>query len=229
VDTGPGTTHAGARRPLTPEAFLGSAAGASSRHLWLGQVGAEHASIVALRGLRDYRQLDKFAALARDIPGVQWVDKVGEISSVLRYYRQYMGWALLGAYVDLRAALAAPGAAPGARWRRQWWPACSLGLFGWLGQPLQLFHVLAALLVLGLGVDYGSSAGVTRAGPSPCLADRGPVGGQRPALLGLLALSGSPPLHAFGLTMPCGMLLVWLLAPVTHPGANHALTDKDPA
>lgn len=220
-------------RALTPEAFLASAAGASSRHLWLGRVGADHASIVALRGLHDYRQLDRFAALARDIPGVQWVDKVGEISSVLRYYRQYMGWALVGAYVAIFALLS-------LRYRRRAWRALApplvaslltLGLFGWLGQPLQLFHVLAALLVLGLGVDYGIFLLESPAQGRPhAWLTVGLSASSALLSFGLLALSGSPPLHAFGLTMLCGMLLVWLLAPVfTHPGAHHAPADKDPA
>ena len=31
----------------------------------------------------------------------------------------------------------------------------SLAVLGWLGQPLQLFNVLALLLLVGLGEDYG--------------------------------------------------------------------------
>ncbi|MFX5522300.1 hypothetical protein ABTD78_23820, partial [Acinetobacter baumannii] len=78
-------------------------------------------------------------------------------SAVLRQYRITMGWALLCAYAAIFALLA-------LRYRRRAWRALAppllaslltLGLFGWLGLPLQLFHVLAGLLVLGLGVDYG--------------------------------------------------------------------------
>ncbi|MBP0597853.1 MMPL family transporter [Herbaspirillum sp. LeCh32-8] len=212
-------------RPMTPDAFLASAAGEATRHLWLGKVDGGYASIVALRGLSDYRRLGELAEVAAKVPGVQWVDKVGEISSVLKYYRQYMGWALLAAYAAIFALLS-------LRYRRRAWRALAppllatgltLGLFGWLGLPLQLFHVLAALLVLGLGVDYGifllEPARRERryAWLTVCLS-------AVSALLsfGLLALSGSPPLHAFGLTMLCGMLLVWLLAPCfTFPNRQH--------
>lgn len=214
--------------PITPEEFLATPAGAASRHLWLGRVGGSYASIVALRGLTDYRQLDQLAAVAAGLKGVQWVDKVGEISSVLRYYRIYMGWALLAAYAGIFALLS-------WRYRGRAWRALAppllasfltLGLFGWLGQPLQLFHVLAGLLVLGLGVDYGIFLleSSPRQRPHAWLT----VGlSAASALLsfGLLALSHSPPLHAFGLTMLCAMLLVWLLAPLfTHPGQGaHAV------
>ncbi|MFJ3045517.1 MMPL family transporter [Herbaspirillum chlorophenolicum] len=211
-------------RSLEPESFLASAAGDSARHLWLGRSGTQYASIVAIRGLSDYRQLDQLAAVARTVPGVQWVDKVGEISSVLKYYRQYMSWALLAAYAAIFVLLS-------LRYRRHAWraiappllaTACTFSLFGWTGQPLQLFHVLAALLILGLGVDYGIFL------LEPSQRERRyawlTIGlSAISALLsfGLLALSGSPPLHAFGLTMLAGMLLVWLLAPCFSPLGDH--------
>ncbi|QDD66021.1 transporter [Herbaspirillum seropedicae] len=220
-------------QPITPEEFLATPAGAASRHLWLGQVDGQFASIVALRGLTDYRQLGQLAAVAEGMPGVQWVDKVGEISSVLRQYRIYMGWALLCAYAAIFALLA-------LRYRRRAWRALAppllaslltLGLFGWLGQPLQLFHVLAGLLVLGLGVDYGIFLLESSRDQRPhAWLTVGLSAASALLSFGLLALSHSPPLHAFGLTMLCGMLLVWLLAPLfTHPGpAAHATPDAQP-
>lgn len=200
---------------LTPRAFLASPAGDSARHLWL-PLDHGAASIVAIRGLTDYRQLPRLAAVAPTVDGVQWVDKVGDISAVLQHYRQYMSWALAAAYLAIFVLLS-------LRYRRQAWRAIAppllatlmtLALFGWSGQALQLFHVLAALLVLGLGVDYGIFL------LEPSQRERRfawlTVGlSAISALLsfGLLAGSGSPPLHAFGLTMLVGMLLVWLLAP----------------
>jgi len=204
------------RKPLLPQAFIDSPAGQPWRHLWLGQTGAQYASIVAVRGLSDYRQLPLLAAAAPPTEGVQWVDKVADISSVLHYYREYMTWALLAAYVTIFLLLS-------LRYRRAAWRAiappllatlATLALFGLTGQPLQLFHVLACLLLLGLGVDYGiflqeptdrhqrfSWLTVGLSAISALLS------------FGLLALSNSPPLHAFGLTMLIGMALVWLISP----------------
>lgn len=219
-------------QPLTPAEFLSTPAGAASRHLWLGEVEGHFASIVALRGLSDYRQLGQLAAMADGLPGVQWVDKVSDISSVLRQYRLTMGWALLCAYAAIFALLA-------LRYRRRAWRALAppllaslltLGLFGWMGQPLQLFHVLAGLLVLGLGVDYGIFLLESSSGQRPhAWLTVGLSAASALLSFGLLALSHSPPLHAFGLTMLCGMLLVWLLAPLfTHPGAA-TQPDKESA
>jgi len=203
-------------QPLLPEPFLASAAGQPWRQLWLGNIGGQYASIVALRGLNDYQHIPVLARIAPRIDGVQWVDKVADISSVLTYYRQYMGWALLAAYAAIFVLLS-------LRYRRAAWrsmapPAlatlATLALFGLCAQPLQLFHVLACLLLLGLGVDYG----IFLQEPTEHYRRFAwlTVGLSAVSALlsfGLLALSSTPPLHAFGLTMLIGMALIWLISP----------------
>nr|ADU90648.1 putative transmembrane protein [Collimonas sp. MPS11E8] len=207
---------------LTPAEFLKSAASEPSRHLWLGKVegkdgqGSVYASIVALRGLDNYANLPALKQAAQQLDGVSWVDKVSEISSVLGHYRQYMGWVLLGAYAAIYLLLFARYRS--AAWRVLTPPAvasiATLALLGLLGQPLQLFHVLALMLILGLGVDYGiflqeqsmqrdrfAWLTVSLSAASALLS------------FGLLALSATPPLHAFGFTMLIGIAIVWLIAP----------------
>jgi predicted exporter len=83
--------------PLKLDDFLKSPAGEPWRHLWLGAVEGQYASVVALRGL-GAAGLPVLPPLAAGLDGVQWVDKVGEISSVLGRYRQYMGWVVLFSY-----------------------------------------------------------------------------------------------------------------------------------
>jgi predicted exporter len=204
--------------PMRLDAFLKTPAAEPWRHLWIGETGGEHASIVALRGMR-YAAIPQLAAAAEHLPGVQWVDKVGGISSVLGQYRAYMGWVLLGAYGIVFAVLL-------PRYRGRTWRVLAptaaasilaLALLGFAGQSLQLFHVLALMLLLGVGVDYGiflQEKGTTsgHGDDAPWLA----VGLSAASTIlsfGLLALSGTPALRAFGLTMLAGTALVWLIAP----------------
>ena len=205
--------------PMRVEDFLRSAAAEPWRHLWLGQVddGAHktHASIVALRGLR-YASLPQLARAADGLAGVQWVDKVGGISALLGSYRATMGWVVLAAYAVVFAALL-------PRYRARTWrvlaatalaSVLTLALLGFSGQHLQLFHVLALMLLLGVGVDYGifMQESAAHGDDAPWLAVA--LSAASTILsFGLLALSGTPALHAFGLTMLVGAALVWLLAP----------------
>lgn len=201
--------------PMTLDAFLETPASEPWRHLWLGEVEGVQASIVALRGMR-YASIPALARAAEGLQGVQWVDKVGGISSVLGRYRAYMGWVVLGAYAVVFTVLL-------PRYRGRTWrvlaptaaaSVLTLALLGFTGQSLQLFHVLALMLLLGVGVDYGiflqEESG--HGDDAPWLA----VGLSAASTIlsfGLLGLSGTPALQAFGLTMLAGTALVWLVAP----------------
>lgn len=206
--------------PLTPEAFLQGPAGQAWRHLWLGRVDGGYAGIVALRGV-EFGDLPELRLAAQGLPGVQWVDKVGETSSLLGRYRQHMGWVVLISYVTVYLLLL-------MRYRSAAWrvmaptvvaSAVTLAVFGFAGQPLNLFHVLALLLILGVGIDYGIflQEHPSRKHKAAWLA----VGLSAASTLlafGLLGLSSTPALQAFGLTMLMGVSAVWLIAPCFGKG-----------
>ena len=111
------------------------------------------------------------------------------------------------------------------RYRRQAWRvfaptlvagALTLGLLGLFGQPLQLFNVLALMLLLGMGIDYGIFLIEHRGDASAWLAVC--VGAASTWLsFGLLGLSQTPALRAFGLTLLFGIGLVWLISPLFRP------------
>lgn len=205
--------------PLRLPDWLAHPASAGVRELWLGQLHSagqgEVASVVMLRGLHDATALSALAGAAQGLPGVRWVDKAGEVSAMLGRYRHTMGWLLLAGHVLVFAALAWRFRA--AAWRA-WAPAAlaslaSLAMLGALGQPLQLFNVLALLLLLGVGVDYGVFLLEHRGDGSAWLAVV--LGSASTALsFGLLALSTTPALRAFGLTLGIGLVVVTMLAPL---------------
>jgi len=200
---------------LTPKIFLNLPISEPWRFLWMGKVGEsgeKYASIVTIKGLKNYADLNQLKKIAPKIPGVKWVDKINEISSILGHYREYMGWVVLGAYIAIYLLLYIRYR--NATWRVMLPPAIAsistIAILGIFGIPLQLFHILALMLILGLGVDYGiflqekSKYAWLTVGLSAISA-----------LLsfGLLGLSTTPPLHAFGLTMLIGMAIVWLILP----------------
>ena len=218
--------RAGGAAPQVP-AFLASAAGEPWRHLWLGESGGTYASVVALRGMR-YAGIPELREAAAGVPGVQWADKVDEISTVLGKYRSYMGWVLAAAFAAIYLLL----------WVRYRWSALrvlapaalaclgTLSLLGWLGHSIALFHVLALLLVLGVGVDYGIFMQERQGSPAATAWLAVGMSAVNTILgFGLLALSRTPALQSFGLAMLVGILLVWLLVPffrMTEDDTQHA-------
>ncbi|MFC7422174.1 MMPL family transporter [Iodobacter arcticus] len=206
--------------PLMIADWLAAPVSEPLRHQWLGRFENGYASVMLLRGVNKPEQLAELAAMAPSVAGVRWVDKVAEVSTVMGRYRVLMAWVIALSYLLVFAALS-------YRFGRQAWRALlptllasglALALLALLGQPLQLFNILALLLILGMGVDYGifllenpdrhetrPFLSVTLAAASTLLA------------FGLLALSATPALHAFGLTMLLGIGLSWLLTPAFMP------------
>jgi predicted exporter len=201
--------------PLSLDEFLKSPSSEPWRHLWLGQINGTYASVVALRGMTSSgRSIVQHAA--DGLAGIQWVDKVDDISSVLGRYRQYMGWVVLISYLTVYVLLV-------PRYRARAWRVLvptalasvfTLAFMGATGQSLQLFHVLALMLLLGVGVDYGIflHEQKNQRDHTAWLA----VGLSALSTLlsfGLLGLSKTPALQAFGLTMLIGVASVWLIVP----------------
>ena len=203
---------------LEADAFIASPASLPVRQLWLGRVGEGMATVVMVD---DLSRTDALAALARaadGLPGVRWVDRTAGFSRLLGHYRSLMTGLLLAGIALVYLVL-------WLRFRGQAWRAflptvvagaLALGLLGLAGQPLQLFNVLALLLLLGMGIDYGIFLLEHRGDPSAWLAVS--VGAASTWLsFGLLALSATPALRAFGLTLLLGIGLVWLLSPLFRP------------
>lgn len=211
-----------ANAPLDISAWLASPASQPLRQLWLGDVQGGVASVVMVDAVGGDAMLARLSEQAAGLPGVRWVNRTAEISTLLGHYRRMMGGLLVAGLVLVFAALA-------WRYRRGAWRVVlptllatliTLAALGWLGQPLQLFNVLALLLLVGVGVDYGiflrEHAGDASAWLAVC------VGAASTWLsFGLLALSATPALRAFGLTLLIGIGAVWLLSPMFRPLSSH--------
>lgn len=184
------------------------------RLLWLGQVDGAYASLIALRGIADVQSL---AAAAQQIDGVMWVDRVAEMSHVLKHL-QHSAMALLGlAYL----------AVAGLMWlsfrRLQALllvlvplasTAFTMAILTAAGVTINVFHVFGCYLILGLGMDYSIFPYYSRVNHAYC---------RRAILLsvltsgfsfGLLAVSSTPMVSAFGITLLLGSVCNLLFAPL---------------
>jgi predicted exporter len=207
-------------RAFTLDNWLKMPAYTPFHYLWMS--GAHGVgSIVLPQGQDDANLL---RAAAEGLPGVSLIDKPASISALFGRYRGY-------ADVWLGAALALVGLAfvwrygPRAAWRVLLPPAAgivlSVAALGYLGQPLTLFHVMALMLVLGVGANYAVflREGEPHVAHIPGAAYAGVLLSAVTALLsfGLLALSTMPALQHFGLTLLLGIGFTALLAPVSVP------------
>jgi predicted exporter len=201
---------AAADTPLTVEEWLASPASEGSRHLWLGRVGERYAGVVTLGGITDVSAL-----AAMQSPDVRLIDRVAQTTDTLRSYRHVMSLLLAVVYAVAGVILAVRFG-----WRdsiRMLVPSVAatlttLGLFGWLGVPFNLFTLLALWLVLGLGIDYGIFLRHGRDHRMTAILSVTLSASTTLIAFGLLALSATPFIRSIGLTLLFAITLSWWFA-----------------
>ena len=194
---------------------------------WLGCDASHCLSMVSLMGITDLSRL----SVLQNLPGVIWVDQAEQLSSLFARYRVSVSGLLIIAYLLVFAGL---GLKFG--WRNALSiisipvvaALFSLAMMGWFDQLFSLFNLFALLLVLGIGVDdaifffmaekvkediddkrASTSLAVTLSALTTLLA------------FGLLTVSSTEIVHAFGFTVATGILMALLLSPlVGHKAAE---------
>ena len=155
----------------------------------------------------------ELAAALVPLPGVKLVNQTGDLSRLLGRYRVSVSKLLGVTLVLLAIGLT-------LRYRRRGWrmvvPLAIAMLFA-LGcaavEGITLFHTMALLLVIGIGLDtavfyteVGFNAESWLASSLACLTSI--------LAFGLLSLSAVPVLHQFGIVILSGILGAWLLTPL---------------
>lgn len=196
---------------LRPDTFLDSPVGAPLRLLWLGRHGGSWFSAVPLLGVS---QPEILQAALNDAPNWRLVDKPREISDVLKRYRRITLSLIVAVYLLIAGLMALRYGARGSV--SVMLPAVggsllavsTLALFG---LPLNLFNVLALLLVLGMGVDYAIFLREGRGGAPVLMAV---ILSTLTTLLsfGLLAFSATAFIQTIGITLALGIGYVFVLA-----------------
>jgi len=199
------------------------------RTLWLGPTAdGGVAAMISLQGLNNPSLL---RVQALDLPGVQLVDRLGELNKVFAATQISAAELKLASCVLIVLVLILPFGLSGAL-RIVALPLlaalCSLASLGWLGQPLTLFSLFGLLLVTAISVDYA-------------ILMREQVGGAAVSLLGtllaalttwlsfgLLAVSSTPAVSNFGLSVSLGLAFSFILAPWAGRHV-HATAVAEPA
>lgn len=206
--------------PLRPQDLQGSALGLRLSGL-LRSTGSGARGIVRLHGLNQPQRLAA-ALQGAQMPGVQLLDLTAETSRLMDdFRREALERVLIGALLivlvlllalrDPQRVLRVVGGVLTA-------VSAALGLLILAGVSLSLFHLVALLLVAGLGIDYGlfftrqeQGSDARRTALAILVCGVSTIG-----VFAILALSEIPVLRALGSTVALGATLAfvaaWLLA-----------------
>jgi predicted exporter len=204
----------------------------AKQNLWLGCDKSVCKSKVTLSGITD---LSTLSAL-ENLHGVTWVDQVGDLSSLFARYRIRASLLLATAYL-----LVFVGFGFKFGWRNAVKITAipvvaalvALSTMGWFNQLFGLFNIFALLLVLGIGVDdaifffMADRSQMGRLSPAEITLDETTADKRTTTSLavtlsalttllafGLLAVSSTEIVHAFGFTVATGLLTALLCSPL---------------
>lgn len=208
--------------PLTPDAWLASPVSDGWRLLWFAPPDGTAAALVPVSGVADNAAL---AAAVRDLTGVHWLNRRAELSALFSAYRQHLGQLLgvalgiIGVVFMLRFGV--------ARGLRTTLPVllalgAALGTLALTGQPLNLFALLALVLVLGIGIDYTLFFANDACAPATTMMAVFIDALTTLLSFGMLAFSATPAIAGFGVVLTAGIFTAFLLAPLAQTGQQRS-------
>jgi len=202
-------------RFLTPEIWLQSQASDNWQDLIVMQTDKTVATVIRFTGVLDEAVKQQLERLADAEAGVTYVDRIQDISVLMSSYRSHVIEWLVVAYIFVFIVLL-------YRYKRQVWrvvlpplfaSVVTLAILVNVEQGLNLFHLMALILVLGIGLDMGIFLMETDENAYTWLAVS--LSSYTSLLaFGMLAWSDTPVLHHFGLTVLSGLAIVWLVTPL---------------
>lgn len=205
---------------LTPEQWLASPNSEGWRLLWLSLPGGRSAVLVPVSGVQQSAQL---AELAQTLPGVAWIDRKSTIDQLFSFYRVMLSWLLLAALALIAVSYVAR---LGVRAGLISVLPSVLSLGGGLaalalsGHSLNLFSLLALILVLGIGINYTLFFSNPRGTPITSLLAVAVAMMTTLLTLGMLVFSDTQAISSFGIVLCSGIFTAFLLAPLALPQAK---------
>ncbi|WP_133822787.1 MMPL family transporter [Rahnella sp. BIGb0236] len=204
-------------RPVDVPDWLNSVVSEGWRLLWLSLPDGRSATLIPVNGVHDSAAM---AALAASTPGSGWIDRKTEFSSLFSQYRVYLT-ALLALAVAVIAMiyLWRFGLPHGLICLLPTLLSLSMGLaaLGFSGHHLNLFSLLALILVLGIGINYTLFFTNPRGTPATSMFAIFMAVVTTLLTFGMLVFSSTQAISSFGIVLSFGIVTAFLLSPLTLP------------
>ncbi|QMG39235.1 MMPL family transporter [Citrobacter freundii] len=212
--------------PVTVDAWLASPASEGWRLLWLTLANGESGVLVPVEGMKDSAALN---TLSTQYTGVAWVDRKSSFDELFALYRHILTGLLLVAL-----AVIACGAMVRLGWRKgliSLVPSvlslgCGLAVLALSGHAVNLFSLLALVLVLGIGINYTLFFSNPRGTPLTSFLAITLAMLTTLLTLGMLVFSATQAISSFGIVLVSGIFTAFLLSPLAMPVKKRKKDDE---
>jgi len=209
--------------PVTVEDWLASPISEGWRLLWITLPDGQSGVLVPVNGVRNSTAL---SALAEKAQGVVWVDRKSSFDRLFALYRL-----LLTGLLMVALAVIACGAVFRLGWRKgsiSLVPSllslgCGLAALSLTGHVVNLFSLLALVLVLGIGINYTLFFSNPKGTPLTSLLAITLAMLTTLLTLGVLVFSTTQAISSFGIVLVSGIFTAFLLSPLAMPGRKEKM------
>jgi predicted exporter len=203
--------------PVTVDNWLASPASEGWRLLWLTLENGESGVLVPVEGVKNSAALK---ALSTKHTGIAWVDRKSTFDELFAHYRH-----ILTGLLCVALAVIACGAVARLGWRKgiiSLVPSvvslgCGLAVLSLNGHAVNLFSLLALVLVLGIGINYTLFFSNPRGTPLTSLLAITLAMLTTLLTLGMLVFSATQAISSFGIVLVSGIFTAFLLSPLAMP------------
>ncbi|EHD1372394.1 MMPL family transporter [Escherichia coli] len=206
--------------PVNVDEWLASPASEGWRLLWLTLENGESDVLVPVEGVKSSALMQEIATYYPC--GIAWVDRKSTFDELFALYRYVLTGLLLVAL-----AVIACGAVARLGWRKgliSLVPSvlslgCGLAVLAMSGQAVNLFSLLALVLVLvlGIGINYTLFFSNPRGTPLTSLLAITLAMLTTLLTLGMLVFSATQAISSFGIVLVSGIFTAFLLSPLAMP------------
>lgn len=206
--------------PVNVDEWLASPASEGWRLLWLTLENGESDVLVPVEGVKSSALMQEIATYYPC--GIAWVDRKSTFDELFALYRYVLTGLLLVAL-----AVIACGAVARLGWRKgliSLVPSvlslgCGLAVLAMSGQAVNLFSLLALVLVLvlGIGINYTQFFSNPRGTPLTSLLAITLAMLTTLLTLGMLVFSATQDISSFGIVLVSGIFTAFLLSPLAMP------------
>lgn len=202
---------------VSVEAWLQSPASEGWRLMWLSLANGASGVLIPVDGVKNSQALERLAAQQ---PGAAWVDRKLRFDSLFARYRIILTGLLGVALVAIAgSAMVRLG---GRRGLISLAPSllslgCGLAALSLSGHALNLFSLLALVLVLGIGINYTLFFSNPRGTPLTSLLAITLAMMTTLLTQGMLVFSATQAISSFGIVLVSGIFTAYLLSPLAMP------------
>lgn len=202
---------------ITPEQWQQSAISQGRKLLWLTLKDGKSATLIPISGIE---QLSELKALSKPDQGIYWLDRRSEFNTMFTHYRIHLSQLMTGAVLFICLCFIFYNRKQGLKFAlKSTLPTLlsigiALSVHGIIGQTINLFSMLALILVIGIGIDYSLFLSNDKSQTQSALLAVTLAALTTLLSFGLLIISHTSAIMGFGLVLTSGIFGAFLFAPL---------------